>query len=46
MSETTAPQLNSEAGIAAAASAETAEILNLLGDAESGASCCGGSCCA
>lgn len=46
MSDTIAPQLNDEAGIAAAASAESAEILNLLGDAEAGGSCCGGSCCA
>ena len=45
MSDTIAPQLNDEAGIAAAASAESAEILNLLGDAEAGGSCCGGSCC-
>lgn len=46
MSDTIAPQLSDEAGIAAAASAESAEILNLLGDAEAGGSCCGGSCCA
>lgn len=46
MSDTIAPQLNDEAGIAAAASAESAEILNLLGDAEAGGSCCGGSFCA
>ena len=48
MSENTgteAPELNSEAGIAAAASAESAEILNLLSEDQSGGSCCGGSCC-
>lgn len=45
MSDTTAPQLNSDAGIAAAAAAESAEILNLLGDTAEGGSCCGGSCC-
>lgn len=28
------------------ADAESREILNLLGQGESGASCCGGSCCA
>lgn len=39
-------ELNQDAGIAAAAAAESAEILNLLGDAESGGACCGGSCCA
>lgn len=45
--ETDAPAgFNFEAGIAGAAAAETAEILNLLGDQESGGSCCGGSCCA
>lgn len=33
-------------GVAGAASAESAEILNLLGDQEAGSSCCGGSCCA
>ena len=38
---------HSDAGIGAAsfASAESREILNLLGDSESGGSCCGGSCC-
>lgn len=36
---------NLDAGIAAAAQAETAEILNLLGEQEAGGSCCGGSCC-
>lgn len=36
----------SYAGAAAAAEAETREILNLLGDAEAGGACCGGSCCA
>jgi len=48
MSDTTQTEtveLNTEAGIAAAAAAESAEILNLLGDVESGGSCCGGSCC-
>lgn len=38
--------VNLDAGIAGAAAAETAEILNLLGDQASGGSCCGGSCCA
>ncbi|GAA1322814.1 hypothetical protein ACFSWE_08275 [Leucobacter albus] len=33
------------AGAAAFAGAETAEILNLLGDSAAGGSCCGGSCC-
>lgn len=33
-------------GAAGNASAESAEILNLLGDQASGGSCCGGSCCA
>lgn len=45
---TDAPEFNPEAGIAGAAvfaSAESVEILNLLGEAESGAACCGGSCC-
>lgn len=28
------------------ADAESREILNLLGEGDSGASCCGGSCCA
>lgn len=41
--------LNPEAGIvgaAASASAESAEILNLLGEqAEEGGQCCGGACC-
>jgi hypothetical protein len=46
MSDTQTPALNTEASIAAAASAESAEILNLLDEAESGSSCCGGSCCA
>ncbi|QIM18999.1 hypothetical protein G7066_11195 [Leucobacter coleopterorum] len=43
----TTPVLNPEAGLASAAdfaSAETQEILNLLGDSEGGA-CCGGGCC-
>ncbi|WP_162903713.1 hypothetical protein [Leucobacter sp. wl10] len=47
MSENTKTEtsdLNADAGIASAATAESAEILNLLGDAESGGSCCGGSC--
>lgn len=35
----------SMAGAAAFAGAETAEILNLLGDNSAGGSCCGGSCC-
>lgn len=42
-----APQTHPEAGLgsaAAFASAESQEILNLLGDSEAG-SCCGGSCC-
>lgn len=46
MSEKT--DTNPEAGLEGAASfadAESREILNLLGDADSGASCCGGSCC-
>ncbi len=41
-------ELNPEAGLggaAAFASAESIEILNLLGDQESGGSCCGGGCC-
>ena len=41
-------ELNPEAGIggaAAFADAEAREILNLLDDAESGGTCCGGSCC-
>lgn len=52
MTDTTATEadFNSEASIAGAAAfanAESAEILNLLGDQEaSGGSCCGGSCCA
>ena len=33
------------AGAAAFAGAESAEILNLLGDDSAGGSCCGGSCC-
>ncbi len=44
-----APSVGSETGFEGAASfadAETREILNLLGDSESGGSCCGGSCCA
>jgi len=44
--EAPAVDLNLDAGIAGAASAESAEILNLLGEQESGAACCGGSCCA
>ena len=48
-----AVESNPEAGIAAAmafgaanaAASESAEILNLLGDQESGGSCCGGGCC-
>lgn len=46
--EPAAPQFSAEAGLEGAASfadAEAREILNLLGDAESGGSCCGGSCC-
>lgn len=43
--KTEATELNADAGIAGAAAAESAEILNLLSDAESGGSCCGGSCC-
>lgn len=39
-------ELNPLAGIASFAGAESAEILNLLGDQASGGSCCGGSCCA
>lgn len=40
------PGFDAEAGIGAAAfaSAESREILNLLGDDASGGSCCGGSC--
>lgn len=41
------PALDPEAGLASAAafaSAESQEILNLLGDNDGG-SCCGGSCC-
>jgi hypothetical protein len=48
MSENTKtdPQFNPEASIAGAAAAESAEILNLLGEtSESGGSCCGGACC-
>lgn len=33
------------AGAAAFAGAESAEILNLLGDTAAGGSCCGGGCC-
>lgn len=43
-----AMQTNPEASIAGAAgfaAAESAEILNLLGDDAAGGSCCGGSCC-
>lgn len=40
-----AETLSAEAGIAAFADAETREILNLLGDQDSGGACCGGSCC-
>lgn len=43
-----AAELGEEAGFGGAASfadAETREILNLLGDAGAGGSCCGGSCC-
>lgn len=43
---TPSPAAASYAGAAAAADAETREILNLLSDAEAGGSCCGGSCCA
>ena len=43
--QTTQPEA-SIAGAAAFAGAETAEILNLLGDSAAGGSCCGGSCCA
>lgn len=32
-------------GAAGFADAESREILNLLGDAEAGGTCCGGSCC-
>lgn len=45
----TAAQTSPAAGLESAAGfadAETREILNLLGDAEAGATCCGGSCCA
>lgn len=48
MSETTrteSAELNTEAGIAAAATAETEEIINLLNTEASGGSCCGGACC-
>ncbi|WP_427869268.1 hypothetical protein [Leucobacter luti] len=41
-------ELHPEAGIggaAAFADAEAREILNLLGESESGGACCGGSCC-
>lgn len=44
-----APMAESEVDLGGAASfadAETREILNLLGDSDSGGSCCGGSCCA
>lgn len=47
--DTDAPGFDPQAGLDGAASfadAETREILNLLGDAEAGGSCCGGSCCA
>lgn len=43
-----AAELNPEAGIAGAAAfadAETREILNLLGEQDSGGACCGGGCC-
>lgn len=43
--QTEAVEFNAEAGIAAAASAETAEIVNLLNADVSGGSCCGGACC-
>lgn len=43
---TESPAAAAYAGAAAAADAETREILNLLGDADAGGSCCGGSCCA
>lgn len=36
--------LDENAGIASAAAAESAEVLNLLDDQAAG-SCCGGSCC-
>lgn len=42
-------ELNPEAGLAGAAgfaSAESMEILNLLGDTSGAGSCCGGGCCA
>jgi len=34
------------AGAASFADAESREILNLLGEGDSGGACCGGSCCA
>ncbi|MGK0721296.1 hypothetical protein [Leucobacter sp. W1478] len=34
------------AGAASFADAESREILNLLGESDSGGACCGGSCCA
>lgn len=44
----TEPQFNPAASIASAAAAESAEIINLLGDnvdSENAGSCCGGACC-
>lgn len=43
--ETSSLQLNPDANLAAAVSAETADILNLLGEDSSAGSCCGGACC-
>lgn len=43
---TTETEFSADASIAATAAAESTEILNLLSNQESGASCCGGSCCA
>jgi hypothetical protein len=45
----TTESVPSEPGFMSAAGfadAESREILNLLGQGESGGSCCGGSCCA
>lgn len=50
MSDTkTEAKFNPEASIAGAAAAESAEIINLLGEATEaageGGGCCGGACC-
>lgn len=40
-----ASELDPNAGIASAAAAESAEVLNLLNDEGSKGGCCGGACC-